>query len=392
MKKIFSVLILVSIAPWPTQAYGVNQSMQYNQEATQKLKSAINALKAEEEVGSIEFLKTVDTLVTQGADPNVGREGAPDGLLIFLVSAPMFNKNLDRALQEKVVKNVLEHGANPNISSDRASAMHYAIGAGSSGAVIKLLIEHGVNLSEKSKFGKTPLEMVESDLQEQKDGLEYLQHKTVPNTQKNITRMRQILDTIKSLRNNIGTARNAIKNVSHYNQQATKQLQEKLNALKSEEETSNPEFLTSINQLITDGADPNTAFQGNKEVSLLMLLCKAPHWNDNVNFPLLEKVINAVLNAGADLNIQDGQGDTPLSHTLWIGSANTAKLLIEYGADPFKKDAQGQDLVTKLEQRLQMQTESAQHAFPTHVNDHQNKIRYLEQVRDILRTAEQKKS
>lgn len=78
--------------------------------------------------------------------------------------------------------------------------------------------------------------------------------------------------------------------------------------------------------------------------------------------PIKRRKVKQLLENGADPNIQDYEGDTPLHMATWLckhapiwwrryGACSTAKLLLKYGADPTIKNKWGytpaENVVTK---------------------------------------------
>ena len=56
------------------------------------------------------------------------------------------------------------------------------------------------------------------------------------------------------------------------------------------------------------------------------------------------QIVQTLLEAGADPNAQDGDGDTPLLSAAWQGHTEIAKVLLEAGADPNARDGFGSAL------------------------------------------------
>jgi len=56
-----------------------------------------------------------------------------------------------------------------------------------------------------------------------------------------------------------------------------------------------------------------------------------------------DKIVELLLNHGANPDLQDKQGNTPLHLVTFYGYANIAKLLLEHGADPNIKNNSDHD-------------------------------------------------
>ena len=213
MHKILSILFISSIAIGSVQAATTKQQAQYNAEATQKLQQKINFMEDRIELLTPEFLTTINALIDQGADPNIGHTLVFGGEKIFsplldeLVTGPGLverYKNLDVALMERVTKNALEHGADPNAQDYRGgyfgkSVLGQAIKRGSP-AQVQMLLDYGATLSGiQTRRGDTPEIVLERDIM---IGKEALQREKDPSahlrTQNDIVRMEQILDILKT--------------------------------------------------------------------------------------------------------------------------------------------------------------------------------------------------
>jgi|GEM_PF-1751198 len=371
----------------------IGSAYAYNKEVTQELQDKINATQSELALANPVFLKEIEQLIIKKGDPNVAYKGNPSATLVLVLCIlPFIDDSIDIAAVEHTLKVALEHGGNANAREERAPALQYAM-AGSPG-MVKLLIDHGADLTIKNKDGDTPLAIVEKEIQGRTEGLAYLQQKEIPKIRKNIARMRQNLDVLISMSDQVGIARaKMIKPTAGYNQQATQQLQEKLSTLKSDEDI-NSEFLKAVIQFIEKGANPNITLPGVSDGWLLLVLLKVPYQNADIDFALLEKAIGSALRAGANPNVRDGEdsatatsGDTALGYAIEYGSANMVKLFIEYGSDPLVKDRSNRNYITRLEQQLKEQNEWLQRMTQKDVSDLQKKIRHLQQVRDVIQQA-----
>ena|ERR1700722_11795798 len=178
-----------------------------------------------------------------------------------------------------------------------------------------------------------------------------------------------------------------VKQSMKYNKEATQQLQEKLNAMKSETEFATAEFLTSVDQLILQGADPNIASQIDKSVSLMHLLFGVPILNKQVNLPMLEDILTNAFKHGAKLDISGEVSDNILHYAIFQGSPVMIKIAIASGANASAKDAQGDTPLTHVERMIKQFDE-----WPKEEKQKlQDTIHRFKKIRELLKTAEQKK-
>lgn len=70
-------------------------------------------------------------------------------------------------------------------------------------------------------------------------------------------------------------------------------------------------------------------------------LCLAVHWN-------YIDIIKLLLENNADINIKDGLGNTPLIDTIINGNYDTTMILLEYKANPYIKEKNGQNAIMLL--------------------------------------------
>lgn len=220
MKQVLSIFILAGMAPQFAQAVEVRQPMPYNQEATQKLQKKIDSMEHAIQLLTPEFLTVINDRITQGADPNIGytavipleKDGGEVGnkkifapLLCYLVMGPALAdlRKLDLTLIEKVTKNALEHGADPNTQDSLSgrfgkSVLGEAIHRGSP-AQVQMLLDYGATLSGVvTRRGDTPEIVLERDIMIAKDALPREKNPSARlRTQNDIRRAEQILDILK---------------------------------------------------------------------------------------------------------------------------------------------------------------------------------------------------
>ncbi len=85
--------------------------------------------------------------------------------------------------------------------------------------------------------------------------------------------------------------------------------------------------------LIAAGADPNAADNRRNSGPLLYAadgFITGPAWDESRQL----KTIRRLLDAGAKINVQDGNGATPLHRAVRTRCAAAVRLLLESGADP----------------------------------------------------------
>ncbi len=85
-----------------------------------------------------------------------------------------------------------------------------------------------------------------------------------------------------------------------------------------------------VRALLDDGADPNTIRPGDAS-SLLILSAKGGHIG----------VVRTLIARGADVNLPNRNGWTPLMAAVSHGHGSVVKLLLENGADPNRTHAYG---------------------------------------------------
>lgn len=207
----------------------------------------------------------------------------------------------DRYIAE-IVKVLLEAGANPNARGWRGrSAMHDCHDANA----VKLLIDYGGDVNAQDENGITPLREAicqrefdliqllldagaDPDLRDKtgKSSREYaLEHKCCEFVQGSMIK------------------------IENPTRRATQKM---LQAIPEEN-------IKAMKKALDKGVDPNWI---EFRESLLYMSVRSP------------KVTKVLLDAGADPNIGNDDGETPLHLAVLLGKVETAKLLLEAGADP----------------------------------------------------------
>jgi len=210
MNKIFSILLLAGIIPQFTYTIDTKKRI-YRKEVTQKLQEKLDSVKSDVEIINPDFLRVVDQLITEGADPNIsGGVGVPayhaehgfiginkNTLLYHLIRGADRIHNPDEALIEKVTKNALAHGADPN------AVFEAAVVFGLPGQV-QSLIEYGADVSSKNPDSDEPaLTILERIINREKEEVSQMIANQVHQSfilkqQADIARMEQIRDILKA--------------------------------------------------------------------------------------------------------------------------------------------------------------------------------------------------
>ena len=100
---------------------------------------------------------------------------------------------------------------------------------------------------------------------------------------------------------------------------------------------NNPQLVTAaekgnfeaVKKMLEYGADPN--MRNNYGATPLSWAAEKGH----------TEMVKVLLEAGADPNMKNGNGSTPLGWAVYCGHTDSVKVLLEYGADPNIRDATG---------------------------------------------------
>lgn len=98
-------------------------------------------------------------------------------------------------------------------------------------------------------------------------------------------------------------------------------------------------FLKTVNEYIDAGASPN--IKNNDGVPLLNLVIRAFYHNPDYSADYQIKMIQKLIDKGADVNAVDTLGQTPLTGATASNSPCLVELLLGNGADPNLKTNQG---------------------------------------------------
>ncbi len=335
---------------------------QYNAEATQKLQETILTL-GSEDLSKATSLKSLEQLIKDGADPNLiikTKEGATSGPLMILLAQLSYDSNIDFSVLESLINTALSNGAQADVVDPESgnTPLFYTIVNGSPG-MIKLLLDHGADLYRKNKHGVGIANYAKEQLDHKKDQFERYK-KDIPRTEKEIERLQKIITILDSK-----PTKEKLKPITtSYSNEATQKLQEKLNAIESEEDFTKPLFLKEIDQLIKAGANPNLSLQlkhknqfGQDTVvdAIIRFLVRGPYFNENVDFALLENVVETALSHGAKTMVYDLEDENPLLfHAIAIDSPGIVKLLVDYGADLSYKNDKGNAAIDHAKEQLNL--------------------------------------
>jgi hypothetical protein len=391
MNRVVSILILAGIAIGSMQAAEVKQQIKYNAQATQKLQEKLNTV-AQQDVGTGEFFKAVDELLLQGADPNVFRADPKDPnnkngtLIALLFASPLLGvftgATIDFKALENTLKTAFSYGA--HLGNEGGLILLAAVAIGTP-TMVKLAIDHGADITYKDENGDTPLTATQKGIQQLKDGLKQIKEVTQPEFQKDIARLeqiRQVLNTAKNMKTAQKTAQ--------YNQEATQKLQAKIDSITNGNGFVVAQVLKTIDELINQGADPNIDHSATMAPfePILSYLSVGSRADDIV---LVEKVTENLLERGANPNFKDSAGNSILQNATLYGTARQVQLLIEYGADVSVKNGSGKSIMEALDAAIADEKSRLERLTQTMIPRAQDHIKRLEQLLEILKTAEQKK-
>lgn len=189
---------------------------------------------------------------------------------------------------DEVVKTLLEHNADVNATSTQGySALSESSFAGHASVVV-ILIEAGAHINQQDKAGCTPLHAA---VRQDKAGVAMilLQNGVDVDTSNKLTG-----DTALTLASRHGR-------------------------------------LVILEGLLKH--DANVSARTHSGASALHLASSGDDW---------EPIMQALLDAGADINAQDNNGDTPLEYAAWIGNNEAVRWLLDRGADSTILDNDGQ--------------------------------------------------
>lgn len=203
--------------------------------------------------------------------------------------------------------------------------------------------------------------------------------------------------TVLSIVTNCFLVAAPIQQAIQYNREATQALQNKLNTIQTEEDIANNQILSSIDQLITQGADPNLAPKSNPEQPLVILLFTLPaqisnNKNSLINEPMIEKIIKNALANGAHMNLDAQKSSQLLTFIMSTAeSPSFMQLAIDYGASVSLKMESGDTPLMVAEKTIALNKDTLKRIQDIDIPMLQKSTLRFEKIRDILKAAEQKK-
>ena len=137
--------------------------------------------------------------------------------------------------------------------------------------------------------------------------------------------------------------------------------------------------MTAVKLLLEYGADPNKRFQFDsmidgrldQELTALMFAATGP-------------IANALLDAGAEVNVADGNGLTPLMRAARVGRLEVVRILLDHGADPTSRSKQGCLAIEYAQDKLDFWSENSGGSKEEHVRE---RLQQYEKVIKLLETS-----
>lgn len=121
---------------------------------------------------------------------------------------------------------------------------------------------------------------------------------------------------------------------------ATEKLQEFIN-YPNIETNQRDRFLKTVNEYIDAGANPNIRTTYEYQRPLLSMVIVSFYGNTNYSVDYQVRIIQKLIDLGADVNAADNLGQTPLTRAASSNSPYLVELLLSNGADPNSKTNQG---------------------------------------------------
>ncbi|MEE3373311.1 MAG: ankyrin repeat domain-containing protein [Planctomycetota bacterium] len=221
--------------------------------------------------------------------------------------------------QTEAARLLLERKADLTLTSPDGNSPLHVAALFAHPETVRMLLEQGANAAARNQRGETPLDTVAAPWSPLVKGVYDLLAATlrIPLDVNRIKTARPQVATI--LRDHSGTA-------SDPNPQGEETANIVLAVTKG--------YLPTVNEYLADGGDPNRLEPLGKS-PLLLVACLHGHAD----------VVAALLTAGADVNLSNPEGDTPLHIGILVAYPEVVKLLLAHGADTDRKNKKG-DLPT----------------------------------------------
>lgn len=160
---------------------------QYNPETTRKLQTIMDVTKNWDDLTQPPSLKEVEQLIKDGANPNLTTKDAT--LIEHIVYTPFWNKNIDMALLEGVVRTMTEHGLRVVIDPNNYGSLVSNLMLGASPNIINMVINAGGNKQMIEQNREIIMKSAKAHLDS------YL--KELRETQNHVDRFQQIVSSIE---------------------------------------------------------------------------------------------------------------------------------------------------------------------------------------------------
>ncbi len=352
-----NILLLAALLSIPTITHTKLIPRTYNEEATKKLRAALEVeAKSPDDITSA-YLQSIKQLIEAGADPNIILKTS-DGtqsmaLILMLTPLPSMKEDIDLKAWEDVLIAALTHGANPNViePSSGNKAIFYMLKKGSP-RLVKTFLDHGATLDLKNEHDNKFIQGLHEQLKDQKEWLQSSKD-SIPNKKASIKKEEELLKKIASK-----PVRKFSATSSEYNTDATNKLQKLLDTTPNllYAAFAQKEFLQEIENLINQGANPNlTLIEDNEKIENIIIkyIVFAPIYNDLDNFEQLETTLETALKHGANPNVYVSNNTIPLIfRAITFDSPKMIDLLFEHGADKKLKDNKGNNLTQYIQSNI----------------------------------------
>lgn len=244
-----------------------------------------------------------------------------NGNTILIKAAGLYNgdSNLPKpegmTAIEKIVKMLLDHGANLSFSNEKGDTPLTIAAKVGNQSIAKILLEHGANSNISIKTGDTPL-IIATFKENESIVKMLLEHKANPNAQNNYGDTPLIVAAFKD-------NESIVKMLLDYKAEPNIAKNDGMTPLMLADHES------IIKMLLDYKAEPNIA-NNNQDTPLLFAAFK-----EN------ESVVKMLLEHKAIPNVLNKEGETPLMLATQANNELIVKMLLEAGADPLFKNNEG---------------------------------------------------